>query len=586
MDRLNMPARSLQRLAAALFLLAGATLALYPAGAELERGKGSGVDGSIFTNDSVLAIEIEVSNKAMTTLRQYQWHRGTKPSERTPVPATIREGPNVFTNVALHLKGSVGSFRPVDDKPGFTLHFDKSAKGQRFHGLQKISLNNSVQDPSYITDKLCSELFEKAGVPSPRAGHAKVGLNGRPLGLYVLTEGWNKQFLKRHFKNTKGNLYDGGFVQDINGPMLVNSGENPDDHSDLKALIAACRERDLTNRLIRLEKVLDLERFITFIVMDALVWNWDGYGMNRNNYRLFHDLGSDRFVFFPHGMDQMFWNPEGPIMPGMKAMVARSVMQIPECRRRYLDRAAQLMATICQAQILTNRVDAIARKLAPAQAETGGWGVALRGIFQPNPVKELKTRIVKRGQDLQEQLSGIKTMPTFDAAGAGALSGWKTNIKSGVLTLDEGKGKPASLHLRAEKEGSVGAWRTTVWLEEGRYQVTGRVRVRGVTTRDSSSGGSGAGFRVFSHRKRNIGVEWDWFPFRESYDLEKRGELVPAPLRGKAPEQPLSGDSDWVELKYDFDLRQPAADLEISCELRADHGEAWFELGSLKILRK
>ena len=35
-----------------------------------------------------------------------------------------------------------------------------------------------------------------------------------------------------------------------------------------------------------------------------------------------------------------------------------------------------------------------------------------------------------------------------------------------------------------------------------------------------------------------------------------------------------------------FDLRQPAADLEISCELRADQGEAWFDLDSLKIIRK
>ncbi len=581
-----MSVRRFNRLAVLLLVVVVAAPRLYRAGAAAAAGKGSGVEESLFTNDSVLAIEIEISNKAMATLRQYEWHRGTKPSDRTPVSATVREGANVFTNVALHLKGSVGSFRPVDDKPGFTLHFDKSAKGQRFHGLQKLSLNNSVQDPSYITDKLCSEVFEKAGVPAPRAAHATVSLNGRPLGLYVLTEGWNKQFLKRHFKNTKGNLYDGGFVQDITGPMLVNSGANPDDHSDLKPLIAACRERDLANRLVRLEKVLDLDRFITFIVLDALLWNWDGYSLNRNNYRLFHDLGSDRFVFFPHGMDQMFWNPEGPIMPGMKGLVARSVMQIPECRRRYLDRATQLIGTICQPQILTNRVDALARKLVPAQSETGGWGTALRGIFQPNPVKDLKNRIVKRSENLEAQLSGIKTILVFDETGASSLSGWKTNVKSGLLNFDAAKAKPASLHLSARQEGSTGGWRTTVWLEEGRYQVTGKVRVRGVATGDSSSGRSGAGFHVFSHRKRNIGVEWEWFPFRESYDLEKRGEMVPNLGRGKAPEQRLLGDSDWVELSYDFDLRQPAADLEISCELHADQGEAWFDLSSLKILRK
>src|SRR2546426_464197 len=209
-----------------------------------------------------------------------------KPGDRVPVPATVREGTLVYTNVAVHLKGAAGSFRPVDDKPGLTLNFDKLAKGQRFHGLGKISLNNSVQDPSYITDKLCRELFEKAVVPVSRAGYATVSLNGRRLGLYVLTEGWNKQFLKRYFNNVKGNLYDGGFARDITGRLFVNSGDDPDDVSDLKALVAAAKERNFTNRLGRLEQTLDLDRFITFVALDALLWNWDGYVLNRNNYRV------------------------------------------------------------------------------------------------------------------------------------------------------------------------------------------------------------------------------------------------------------------------------------------------------------
>src|SRR5437867_574567 len=81
---------------------------------------------------------------------------------------------------------------------------DKWANGQRFHGLQKISLNNSVQDASLVSHKFSRELYTHVGVPVPRAGHTRVELNKRDLGLYVLTEGWNKQFLKRHFKNTKG----------------------------------------------------------------------------------------------------------------------------------------------------------------------------------------------------------------------------------------------------------------------------------------------------------------------------------------------------------------------------------------------
>jgi hypothetical protein len=141
--------------------------------------------------------------------------------------------------VALHLKGAAGSFRPLDWNPAMTLNFDKFSAGQRFHGLKKISLNNSVQDPSFLTEKICRELFEAAGVPVPRAAHAQVGLNGRDLGLYVLVEGFNKQFLKRYFKNTSGNLYDGGFVKEITDDLAINSGDNPKDRSRLDALAEA-----------------------------------------------------------------------------------------------------------------------------------------------------------------------------------------------------------------------------------------------------------------------------------------------------------------------------------------------------------
>ena len=116
--------------------------------------------------------------------------------------AEIREGQTTYTNVALHLKGAAGSFQSVDQKPALTLNFDRFAPGQRFHGLTKLSLNNSVQDPTFVSEQLCRELFLKANCRAPRCT-ARVGLNGRDLGLYVLTEGWDKQFLKRTFKRQR-----------------------------------------------------------------------------------------------------------------------------------------------------------------------------------------------------------------------------------------------------------------------------------------------------------------------------------------------------------------------------------------------
>jgi len=142
-------------------------------------------------------IELHLDPSAVATLRV---------EPRVYVRATLREGTNVFGDIAVKLKGARGSFRPIDDRPAFTLNMDKFTGGQRFHGLDKFHLNNSVQDPTLMNEIICGELFRAAGVPTPRATHARVIFNGRDLGFYVLKEGWDKRFLKRHFTQTSGNL--------------------------------------------------------------------------------------------------------------------------------------------------------------------------------------------------------------------------------------------------------------------------------------------------------------------------------------------------------------------------------------------
>src|SRR6266850_738194 len=119
----------------------------------------------LFTNVLVPRLRLEIAPEGMAVLQSYEWNRNLNGQDRTNVLATVREGNRVYTNVAVHLKGGLGSFRPVDDKPALTLSFDKFADGQRFHGLQKIYLNNSVQDPSYLSEKICREMFLAAGLP-------------------------------------------------------------------------------------------------------------------------------------------------------------------------------------------------------------------------------------------------------------------------------------------------------------------------------------------------------------------------------------------------------------------------------------
>ncbi len=508
---------------------------------------------SLFTSAAVVRIQIDIPQEGMDTLRQYHWrgrrHGGT--ATRESVKATVREGGRVYRDVSIHLKGAAGSFRPIDDRPALTLNFDKWVKGQTFHGLEKISLNNSVQDPTYLNEKICREMFAAAGVPVPWADHAMVELNGRKLGLYVLTEGFNKQFLKRHFKNSQGNLYDGGFLTDVTEELALNSGSDPKGHSDLKALVEAAIDPVSSNRWARLEQVLDMDRFISMLSMEILQCHWDGYALNRNNYWVYHDPDSNKMVFMPHGLDQMFGversSPSMPILPRMQGLVAQSVLQTPDGRRRYMERTSQLLTNVLRVEAITNRVKQLAARIRPLLAERG----APEARFHDQHVAKFCERIAQRAEYVQNQLAMPSPEVRFDATGTVKLTGWKFKAdfgKPGFAQNASIDGRTA-LRISAEQGSSVGSWRTKVLLESGRYRLEGKVKTQGVLV-DPGDRRGGAGFRAGSRR------------------------------------QTIAGTTDWTNLGLDFAVQDGLGEIELSCDLRAAKGQAWFETDSLRLVRK
>ena len=529
----------------------------------------------LFTNAAIRHLRIEINSGNMKILRAPVARERTH-SERPSVPATVLEGDSVWTNVAIHLKGSLGSFRRVDDKPALTLNFDKLADKQRFHGLQKISLNNSVQDPSFVSEKICRELYAAGGVPVPRVDYATVELNGRKLGLYVLAEGWNKQFLHHHFTNVKGNFYDPGSQRDLDRPLEAAFGQNPNDHAALNALRAGMNVPDHTERLARLRATVDVERLLSMHALDVLMWNWDGYGMDRNNFRLFHDLDANWIVFFPHGVDQMFWKPNGPIMTGRAGLVVKSWLETAEGRRLYLERFTQLRANVFDQRAITNRIAELTARLRPALQEQGMFAVSR----QQQAAQRLRNLVVARARDVDAQLASVKSFTPIALNAAIPLTGWKTQRDLGDVSFIQTTNFPPALRLVASGSPGFGCWTTTVWLEEGRYRIEGRVKTLGVESNTGREGG--AGFRVWSSRKETRGASWDWFPYNRARDPQ-HGGLIPVLTR--TPLKRLKGDTKWTTVTYEFELRQPLADLQIQCALEASAGAAWFDLSSLKIRR-
>ncbi len=182
----------------------------------------------------------------------------------------------VFPSAGLKLKGAAGSYRHFDEKPAFTINLDKFRKKQSYDGVDKFHLNNAAQDETFLHEWLGSEMFKVIGYPHPRVGHAWVALNDGEKRLYVVRENYNPKLLERFFANTKGNLYDGGFLQDIDADLEKDAGEGDDDRRDLAKLREALSSEDFLQRLADVPDLIDMDRFMVFMAMErfALSLGW------------------------------------------------------------------------------------------------------------------------------------------------------------------------------------------------------------------------------------------------------------------------------------------------------------------------
>jgi spore coat protein CotH len=310
-----------------LLILGSGTLCLGPS----VIGSPTGIvpsESDLFFAGTIPRLQIQMDAAAQDSLRK---------NPREYVPATVTEGATVYPQVAVHLKGSVGSFRPLDDMPALTLDFSRFENGRKFHGLRRIYLNNSVEDPSYTNDKIGSEFFQAAGAPAPRVTRSLVRLNGGAPRLYVLKEGFTEDFLERYFHHISGELYEPGTRHDVDEKLERNSVEFPFDRNRtaLKKLAAATRETDPAQRWQKLEAALDTRQFLTFMAAEVILGHRDGYCINRNNFRVYHDLDSDKMIFFPHGMDQLLGTADLPWQPNWSGLVAQAVMSTPEGSQGY-----------------------------------------------------------------------------------------------------------------------------------------------------------------------------------------------------------------------------------------------------------
>ena len=323
--------------------------------------------------------------------------------------------------------------------------------------------------PTYLNEILGRDLFQAAGLPVARATHARVELNGRDAGLYVFVEGYDKTFLRRHFKDANGNLYDSGYAKDIDLPLKKGSGNGPGDHSDLEAMARLAAEPDPDARLTKLSSMLDLDRFYSFLALELMTRHHDGYSISKNNYWLYHDPSTDRFIFLAHGMDQLFWQPRASLFPELEGIVSKGVLESARSRPVFRDRCANLFTNFFPR--LTNRVEELQRRLRPVLTLHGTNAVTAHVVA----VKDLHQRIVARCQHLQQELiAPAPRLLVMRADESILVTNWTLNVEHGNATALANTNDNLSIRVRIEPtdKPAIATWQTKLFLPKGSYRIS------------------------------------------------------------------------------------------------------------------
>ena len=115
-----------------------------------------------------------------------------------------------YQNVGIRAKGntSLSTVASMDsERYSFKIEFDHYDSSKSYHGLDKLCLNNLIQDSTMMKDYLTYTLMNEFGVDSPLCSYVYITVNGEDWGLYLAVEGVGDSFLERNYGSDHGELY-------------------------------------------------------------------------------------------------------------------------------------------------------------------------------------------------------------------------------------------------------------------------------------------------------------------------------------------------------------------------------------------
>ena len=224
------------------------------------------------------------------------------------VACTVEIDGEKFHNIGLRAKGNNSLWLTEEyglSRYSLKLEFDHFLDGGNYHGLDKLSLDASFQDNSYLKTYMVYDMMAFMGVPAPLCSYTWVTVNGEAWGLFLAVEEPEEAFARRNFGNDYGKLYKPDY-RSLNAEnadvALKYIGDNPDSYpgifenaklktskADQERVIEALKTLSAGENL---ETAINVDEVLRYFTVQVFVMNWDSYlGHTGHNYILYEENG-------------------------------------------------------------------------------------------------------------------------------------------------------------------------------------------------------------------------------------------------------------------------------------------------------
>ena len=283
-------------------------------------------------------------------------------------PADVTVDGQTLTNVGVRKKGFFGSLSKT--MPSLKVKFDEFVGGQQLNSMDRMTLNNNLQDPAHITQCLGYKLMRDAGILAPRCNFAHLTVTVVTAGgdvaavdlIYSHVESIKDPFLRRHFGSDtdQGRLYE-GTLSDFWAGSFRNTIEPKHlaaaaDTTEIDALTSVLMDNGISDaaRLAAIQGLVDVDEFLTFWAGEGMIGHWDGYVDDQNNFWFYVDPADGLIHFIPWGADDTFGqgnplrsgNPNHAEAIVPRSALARRLYEIASTKAQYLSGLQNLMDTV------------------------------------------------------------------------------------------------------------------------------------------------------------------------------------------------------------------------------------------------